>query len=101
MTRTSTARLAGPERYSLAEGILWDDRAGVAVWVDIHNGDLVRDLDSPVRTHLDLSVGAVALAADGGYLVAGRSALITVAPDGAVSRGPDLIDPKECRLNAR
>jgi len=99
MTRTSTARLVGPQRYSLAEGILWDDRAGLAVWVDIHNGDLVRDLAAPVRTHLDSSVGAVALAEDGGYLVAGRSALITVAPDGTVSHGPDLIDPARARFN--
>jgi sugar lactone lactonase YvrE len=92
MTRRSTARLAGPERYSLAEGILWDDRATLAVWVDIHNGDLVRDLDAPERTHLDDSVGAVALAEDGGYLVAGRTSLIAVAPDGAISRGPDLLE---------
>lgn len=99
MTRTSSARLAGPERYALAEGIVWDDRAGVAVWVDIHNGDLVRNLAAPVRTHLDLSVGAVALAEDGGYLVAGRSALITVAPNGTVSHGPNLIDPTRSRFN--
>ena len=99
MTRTSTARLAGTERYSLAEGILWDDRANLAVWVDIHNGDLVRNLDAPERTHLDDSVGAVALAEDGGYLVAGRTALITVAPDGSIGRGPDLVDPARSRLN--
>ena len=99
MTRTSTARLAGTERYSLAEGILWDDRANLAVWVDIHNGDLVRNLDAPERTHLDTSVGAVGLAEDGGYLVAGRTALITVAPDGSISRGPDLVDPARSRLN--
>lgn len=92
MTRTSAARLATTERYSLAEGILWDDRADLAVWVDIHNGDLVRDLDAPVALHLDDSVGAVALAEDGGYLVAGRTRLITVAPDGTVSHGPDLLD---------
>jgi len=99
MTRTSAARLAGTERYALAEGILWDDRAGLAVWVDIHNGDLVRNLDHPVRTHLDSSVGAVALASDGGYLVAGRTALITVAPDGSISRGEDLIEGSLSRLN--
>ncbi len=92
MTRTSAARLATTERYSLAEGILWDDRAGQAVWVDIHNGDLVRDLDSPVALHLDDSVGAVALAEDGGYLVAGRTRLITIASDGTVSHGPDLLE---------
>ena len=91
MTRTSAARLAGPQRYSLAEGIIWDDRAGVAVWVDIRTGDLVRDLDNPVALHLDTTVGAVALAEDGGYLVAGHRALIAVSPDGVISRGPDLV----------
>lgn len=88
---STAARLAGPERYLLAEGILWDDRAGEAVFVDIAGGDLVRNLDTPVRTHLDTTVGAVALAEDGGYLVAGHRGLITVAPDGAISRGPDLL----------
>ena len=99
MTRTSSARVATAHRYLLAEGIIWDDRAGEAVWVDINGGDLVRNLDAPVALHLDATVGAVALAEDGGYLVAGRSALITVAPDGTISRGPDLIDPAEARLN--
>ena len=99
MARTSSARVATTQRYSLAEGIIWDDRAGEAVWVDIDGGDLVRNLEVPVALHLDTTVGAVALAEDGGYLVAGRSALIAVAPDGSVSRGPDLIDPAEARLN--
>lgn len=98
MTRTTRARLAGPERYALAEGILWDDRAAEAVWVDIDNGDVVRNLDAPARTHLDDTVGAVALADDGGLLVAGRRGLIAVAADGAVSRGPDLV-PAASRLN--
>jgi len=98
MTRTSHARLAGPQRYSLAEGIIWDDRAGQAVWVDIHNGDLVRDLDHPVAVHLDTTVGAVALAEDGGLLVAGHRGLIAIAADGAVSRGPDLVGAAS-RLN--
>lgn len=98
MTRTSHARLAGPQRYSLAEGILWDDRAGQAVWVDIHNGDLVRDLDNPVARHLDTTVGAVALADDGGLLVAGHRGLIAIAADGVISRGPDLVGAAS-RLN--
>ena len=98
MTRTTRARLAESERYSLAEGILWDDRAGVAVWVDIHNGDLVRNLESPERTHLDTTVGAVALAEDGGYLVAGQRGLIAIAADGSVSKGPDLVGAAS-RLN--
>lgn len=98
MTRTTSARLAGNERYWLAEGILWDDRANEAVWVDVHNGDLVRNLEAPERIHLDTTVGAVALAEDGGYLVAGHRGLIAVAADGAVSRGPDLVGAAS-RLN--
>ena len=98
MTRTSRARLAGPQRYSLAEGIIWDDRAGEALWVDIHNGDVVRDLEHPVAVHLDGTVGAVALAEDGGLLVAGQRGLIAIAADGSVSRGPDLVGAAS-RLN--
>ena len=98
MTRTSLARLAGPERCWLAEGIIWDDRTAEAVWVDIHNGDLLRNLDEPVRTHLDETVGAVALAADGGLLVAGHRGLIAIAADGAVSHGPSLVG-EASRLN--
>jgi sugar lactone lactonase YvrE len=98
MTRSTRARLAGLQRYWLAEGIIWDDRAGEAIWVDVHNGDLYRNLDSPRRTHLDSTVGAVALADDGGLLVAGHRGLIAIAADGAVSRGPDLV-PAASRLN--
>lgn len=98
MTRTSPARLAGPERYWLAEGIIWDDRVGEAVWVDVHNGDLYRDLAAPKKTHLDTTVGAVALAEDGGYLVAGHRGLIAIAADGSISTGPDLVGAAS-RLN--
>ena len=91
MPRTYRARLASDERYWLAEGIVWDDRIGEALWVDIHNGNLHRNLDSPVSLHLDSTVGAVALAEDGGYLLAGHRGLITIAPDGTISRGPDLV----------
>jgi sugar lactone lactonase YvrE len=98
MTRTSPARLAGPERYWLAEGIIWDDRKAEAVWVDVHNGDLYRNLEAPTKTHLDTTVGAVALADDGGYLVAGHRGLIAIAADGSVSRGPDLVGAAS-RLN--
>src|SRR6187455_1084410 len=104
MTRTYRARLATSERYWLAEGILWDDRAdaraGLALWVDIHNGNLVRDLEHPVSTHLDTTVGAVALAADGGLLLAGHRGLIAISSEGDVSYGPDLLDGREgARLN--
>ena len=98
MTRTSAARLATPQRYSLAEGIIWDERAGQALWVDIDAGDLVRDLDHPVARHLDTTVGAVALAEDGGLLVAGHRGLIAIAADSVSSRGPDLVGAAS-RLN--
>lgn len=98
MTRVLSARVAGAERCWLSEGILWDDRAGEAVWVDVWNGDILRNLDAPVRQHIDKTVGAVALAEDGGLLVAGERGLITIAPDGTISRGPDLV-PEGTRLN--
>jgi sugar lactone lactonase YvrE len=100
MARSYRARIATSERYSLAEGIIWDDESSQALWVDIHAGDLVRanlrrSSDSPVSTHLDATVGAVALAADGGLLLAGHRSLITVSPDGEVSHGPDLLGDRE------
>ena len=91
MPRTYRARLVSDARYWLAEGIIWDDRTGEALWVDIHNGNLHRNLDAPVTLHLDTTVGAVALAEDGGYLLAGHRGLITISPEGTIGRGPDLV----------
>jgi len=95
MTRTDrTAREATTQRYSLAEGVLWDDATGDVVWVDIHAGLVLRgdrSLHERSRTRVDSTVGAVAFAADGGLLVAAHRGLATIAPDGTISLGPDLL----------
>jgi sugar lactone lactonase YvrE len=83
--------------YELAEGILWDDRAALVRWVDIwagrvHSGRLDggRIVDT-ATLELGQTAGAVALADDGGLLVAAARGLATVSPDGALSFGPDLL----------
>ena len=92
---------ATPERYDLAEGVLWDDRAGLVRWVDIREGRVLSarldgDRLADIRDlRLRETVGAVALAEDGGLLVAGGRRLATISPDGEVSFGPDLLDGPE------
>ncbi len=92
--------------YYLAEGILWDDRGGVVRWVDIDAGRVLagslRDGRIVDVTSLELAqtAGAVALANDGGLLVAAARGLATVSPDGAISYGPDLLgDRDDVRFN--
>jgi sugar lactone lactonase YvrE len=97
---------ATPERYDLAEGVLWDDRAALVRWVDIREGRVLSarlDGDRLVDIQdlrLRETVGAVALAEDGGLLVAGGRRLATISPEGDVSFGPDLLDgPGLTRFN--
>ena len=103
---TFRAEPATDAEYELSEGILWDDRAARIRWVDIwkgrvlsgalHNGRIV-DITS---TGLGQTAGAVALAEDGGLLVAAARGLATISVDGAVSFGPDLLgDHVDTRFN--
>lgn len=92
--------------YELAEGILWDDRASLVRWVDIWKGRVLSGTlhdgrISDIRSvELGQTAGAVALAEDGGVLVAAARGLATVSSSGAVSFGPDLLgDRKNVRLN--
>lgn len=101
-----TASVAAPERYDLAEGALWDDRAALVRWVDIRTGRVLSgrlDADAIVDiTPVELggTVGAVALAEDGGLLVAAARGLAVITPDGDVSVGPDLLGGRTgVRLN--
>jgi sugar lactone lactonase YvrE len=82
--------------FDVGEGVIWDDRAQLVRWVDILegrvlagrlNGDRIDIVDD---RHLGQTVGAVALAEDGGLLVAAAHGLATVSPNGDVSFGPDL-----------
>jgi sugar lactone lactonase YvrE len=92
-SRTSPATAA---TFDLAEGIVWDDRAGLVRWVDIREGRVLagtlsgNEIEIVDDRHLGQTVGAVALAVDGGLLIAAAQGLATVSPDGQVSIGPDL-----------
>lgn len=92
--------------YELAEGVLWDDRAGLIRWVDIWKGRVLsgrlRDgrLADIRSVELGQTAGAVALADDGGLLVAAARGLATISVAGAISFGPDLLgDRRDVRLN--
>lgn len=94
---TYTAEAATDAVYELAESVLWDDRAQVLRWVDIWEGavlsGVVRDgrIVDVTSVRLGQTAGAVAVAEDGGLLVAGARGLVTIAGSGAVSFGPDLL----------
>jgi sugar lactone lactonase YvrE len=103
--------------YDLAEGILWDDRTGIVRWVDISRGRLFSGslsgagqprgsghagarIQGIEALDLGQTTGAVALARDGGLLVAAARGLATVSLEGAVSLGPDLLGERtDVRFN--
>lgn len=92
--------------FDLAEGILWDDRSNLVRWVDIrkgrvHSGELHGDqITCSDEFELGQTAGAVALAEDGGLLIAAARGLATVSATGTVSLGPDLLgDRADVRLN--
>lgn len=100
------ADAATKAEYDLAEGILWDDRASVVRWVDIWRGRVLSGellnhrIENVQEFELGQTAGAVALAEDGGLLVAAARGLATVSPAGAISFGPDLLgDRQDTRLN--
>lgn len=92
--------------YELAEGVLWDDRANLVRWVDIWKGRVLAgeirgsELVTVSDIHLGQTTGAVAVAEDGGLLVAAARGLATISAEGVVSYGPDLLGNRaEVRLN--
>lgn len=101
-----TAAAATPARFELAEGIIWDDRASLVRWVDIwkgrvHSGRLNKRLIENITTaDIGQSAGAVALAQDGGLLIAAARGLAVLSPEGTLSFGPDILgDRLDVRLN--
>jgi len=103
---TVTARVACPQVHQLAEGPVWDATAGRVRWVDIEAGDVLTGvlIDHRVevvdRAHVDEYAGAVAPAADGRLLVAGRSSLFVLSSDGRLDRSVDVIPAdSDRRLN--
>ena len=101
-----TAQPATAADFDLAEGVIFDDAAGRVRWVDIRRGrvmsGVLRDdrIDDITARDLGQTTGAVALAEDGGLLVAAARGLAAISPDGAVSFGPDLLGTRsDARLN--
>lgn len=97
---------ATASEYNLAEGIVWDDRAGRVRWVDVWRGGVLSaalrdgDLVDVERIDIGQTAGAVAPADDGGVLVAAARGLAVIAPGGSISYGPDLLgDRSGVRLN--
>lgn len=100
------ATAATPAEYNLAEGILWDGRASRVRWVDIWKGRVLSgalDHGSITDVHETIigeTAGAVALAQDGGLLIAAARGLATVSPTGDISHGPDLLGERtDVRFN--
>lgn len=92
--------------YDLAEGIIWDQEQGLARWVDLRQGRVLAGKlngDRIVVTatiEMGQSSAAVAIAEDGGIVVAAARGLATISPAGQVSFGPDLLgEQSNVRLN--
>lgn len=92
--------------YDLAEGIIWDDRASLVRWVDIWKGRVLsgrvdgEHIVDIAEIELGQTAGAVALAEDGGLLVAAARGLAVISPTGEISFGPDLLGGRgNVRLN--
>jgi len=92
--------------YELGEGVIWDDRAERVRWVDIGKGRVLSGalqngrIEDVHELSIGQTAGAVALAEDGGLLVAAARGLATVSVEGVLSFGPDLLgDRAGARLN--
>jgi sugar lactone lactonase YvrE len=106
MTNRYQAVAATDAVYELAEGVVWDDRAQLIRWVDIWKGRVLSGKLDGARIAdiqeigLGQTTGAVALAEDGGLLVAAARGLATISTNGDISFGPDLLgDRTGVRLN--
>ena len=93
-----SASPATPAAYELAEGILFDEAAGLVRWVDIWKGQVLAGRLSGGRIEQISSIeigqtaGAVALAEDGGLLVAAARGIGDHLP-----RRRDLDRPRSSR----
>jgi len=83
MIERFTAQRATSPDYALAEGAVWNATQRQVGWIDIPRGELIvgelaNDLSiAPVRTRrIDATVGALAVATDGTWVVGGAESLI-------------------------
>ena len=82
----------------LGEGPIWDPFRSRVLWVDIRRGmvfsaDHRSDGTLEVRERVEFgeTVGAVAVSPTGDWLVAGATGLFFRSPDGAITRGPQIL----------
>lgn len=105
-TEFGTPRPATREAYFLAEGPMWDPVRERVLWVDIMAGTVQRGIledDGGITVEEVVSfpdtAGAVAVAASGELLVAGRDRLFVRDGDGTVTAGDPLIAGAGRRFN--
>ena len=94
------AAVASDEAYALGEGPVWDAYRERLLWVDIaagvvHIGHITSGdrIVAGAAYHVDRTVGAVVCSKDGRLLVAGRTGLAVVDPDGTITHGMPLLPP--------
>ncbi|GAA2974182.1 sugar lactone lactonase YvrE [Microbacterium terrae] len=101
-----TPRVATGIAHFLAEGPVWDPIRGRILWVDIMAGAVYAGrfahggaIDVEEKVDFPDTAGAVAVSAEGEWLVAGAHRLYTRDVDGAIIAGPALIDGEDRRFN--
>ncbi|KHL02857.1 SMP-30/gluconolactonase/LRE family protein, partial [Sinomonas humi] len=92
-----TAAVANDEIHILGEGPFWDPIRSCLLWVDIVRGIVFEGALHPAGRieitgwhHFGETTGAVAVSAQGDWLVAGQDSLICRDPAGNVRRYPPL-----------
>ncbi|SED71701.1 Sugar lactone lactonase YvrE [Ruania alba] len=98
VTVSDTAHLANGTRCELGEGPFWDAPRGRLLWVDIVSGTVhmgVLQDDGAVETvqsvPFDETIGAVAPAASGQWILAGSDRILMRTPDGHLTPGPTIL----------
>ncbi len=98
MSADIAARVATGESFDLAEGPVWDPLRERLLWVDIRQGIVLvaRLLDDGTITIEDRvptpgMVGAVAVAEDGRWILAGQRGILTRSSAGELSEGPEIV----------
>lgn len=100
------AQRASKSVYELAECPTWNPDAGRILWVDIpagrlHSGTISHSgiVDTDV-VDFGVPITSVSLARDGGMLVTGERALMTIDSAGTVRRSADIVAPSRgSRMN--
>lgn len=99
---TTTFNVAFDVKNALGESPLWDRRIGRLIWVDIRAGKLWSggvDGSARVLAEVDGDLAAVALAADGNYLLAVDQDLVLLDPASSTTGAPVRLAADGTRCN--